>query len=194
MDFYWWKSYHLWSNTGNFYPETLGRFLNSVIPSMAFRKYQNTSVKGCDIHLQKRSRFCSNSSILISKLLITYLNTTSLSRINEIKSFNWLVLWKLYEEYDRGRKPFSYGFECHLHCSNLGLSQGPHNPFPLPPVYLPTASAVPPELPPIWRSHTICGSYVTFLLTDSLPSTLLTSLRLGRSEELHSCIKPRWER
>lgn len=55
-------------------------------------------------------------------------------------------------------------------------------------VYLPTASAVPPELPPTWRSHTICGSYVTFLLTDGLPSTLLTFLRLVRSEELHSCI------
>lgn len=46
----------------------------------------------------------------------------------------------------------------------------------------PRPSAV-AELPPTtWRSHTICGSYTTRLLTDGFLSMLLISLRLIRSK------------
>lgn len=47
----------------------------------------------------------------------------------------------------------------------------------------PQPSAVTPELlPTTWRSHTICGSYTTRLLTDGFLSMLLISLRLIRSK------------
>lgn len=67
------------------HPETLDGFLNSVIPSMAFQKYQNTSVKGFDIHLQRRSRFSSISSVLKSKLL-NYLLQILPPRVGLMKS------------------------------------------------------------------------------------------------------------
>lgn len=67
---------------------------------------------------------------------------------------------------------FSYGSETYLCCSNLGLSQGPHSslPFPSSSRTFPRPSAAPPEPPPTtWRSHAICGSSSTELLTASPP-------------------------
>lgn len=77
-----------------------------------------------------------------------------------------------------------------LHCSNLSLSQGPHSSFPISPC-VPSHSFSSST----WTGGAILfvAATVTFLLTDGLPSTLLTSLRLVRSEELHSCAKPCWE-
>lgn len=83
-------------------------------------------------------------------------------------------------------KLFSYGSECHLHCSNLSLSQGPSNSFPIPPC-VPCHS---------FSSSTWTGGATLLChlpVTDGLPCTLLTSLRLLRSEELHSWARPCWE-
>lgn len=70
--------------------------------------------------------------------------------------------------------------------------------FDLPPVNLTThfssSSSTFPQpsaVPTTWKSHTICSSYATRLLTDGLPSMLPISLRLvrsGRTTLLHQTL------
>lgn len=79
---------------------------------MAFQKYQNTSVKGFDIHLQRRSRFSSISSVLKSKLLNYLLQIlpprVGLMKSNQIKSLKWLWFFRNCRKnkflYDNARK------------------------------------------------------------------------------------------
>lgn len=78
-------------------------------------------------------------------------------------------------------KLFSYGCECHLHCSNLSLSQGPLNSFPTPPCVPSHSSSkfhltlfVSPSCdwwPPLHTAH--CPKVSQILTTPLLSQTLL---------------------